>query len=86
MNYIITGFIAGAFVALFTVLTVYFLACAAKRKIRKETYLTKKEIAEMENASFELKRLGNIENVDVECVTKALDRIVYESDLKEVII
>ena len=86
MNYIITGFIAGTFVALFSVAGIYFLASAAKRKIRKESYLTKKEIAEMENASFELKRIGKIENVDVECVTKALDRIVYDSDYKEVII
>ena len=86
MNYILAGFISGAIVALWSVGGIYFLACSTKRKIRKESYLTKNEIAELEKASRALKQIGKLDDVDVEGATKALDRIVYDSDLKQVII
>ena len=85
-NYIIAGFIGGAVAALWIVGGIYFTAESAKRKFRRECYLTKKEVREMEKASQELKKLGTLEGVDVESTTRALDRIVYSSDLKEVII
>ena len=87
MNYVISGFIAGVMVAVLAIGGIYFLTGAVKSKIRKETYLTKNEVAELEKASQTLKQLGDkLEDVDVESATKALDRIVYDSDLKQVII
>ena len=89
MNYVVSGFIAGVIVAILAIGGIYFFASGVKSKIRKETYLTKKEVAELEKASWTLKELSNKlknEDVDVESATKALDRIVYDSDLKQVII
>ena len=81
MTYYIEAFIAGAVVALWIVGSIKFLTGMGKIKLVRKVHLTHKELKEIEKASIVLKKQG----ADKE-TTDALDKLVYGSGMKEVII
>lgn len=81
MTYYIEAFFTGAAAALWIVGSIKFLAGTGKIKLVRKISLNRKELKEIEKASNALKKQG----ADAE-TTAALDKIVYGSGIKEVII
>ena len=79
--YYIEAFFAGAAIALWIVGTMKFAKTAYNTKIVRKIPLSRKELKEIEKASIALKKQG----ADKE-TTDALDKLVYGSGIKEVII
>lgn len=79
--YIATAFFAGAAIALWIVGTIKFVKSAYNTKIVRKIPLSRKELKEIEKASIALKKQG----ADAE-TTAALDKLVYGSGIKEVIV
>lgn len=86
MEYI-TAFFFGMFIALWIVCTIMLCRNKYKRKtIERGNRLTKSELKAIEEACLALKGMGTLPNVNVKKATAAMDKLVYGSDYKEVIV
>ena len=86
MEYV-TAFFLGMFIELWIVLTIALCRNKYKRvKIERGNRLSKTELRSIEQASLALKGRGELSSFEKQKATAAMDKLVYGSDFKEVIV